>query len=148
MQTRDEVEGLHNCLEFSQPLSCLYQAMQTRKRFLWLNYETMNTLLPLALIRLNYICPFLYIDCLIPMCPLQNPNLCCVLAGKPSKIKTIIMTRKQTCMLKSARSAIIDKVVSLANAHAHAFVPLCTSEYHMEDKSTSKLLRTRHRFVW
>ena len=31
MQTRDEVEGLHNCLEFSQPLSCLYQAIQTRK---------------------------------------------------------------------------------------------------------------------
>ena len=27
MQTRDEVEGLHNRLEFSQPLSCLYQAM-------------------------------------------------------------------------------------------------------------------------
>ena len=33
MQTRDEVEGLHNCLEFSQRLSCLYQAMQTRKTF-------------------------------------------------------------------------------------------------------------------
>ena len=33
MQTRDEVEGLHNCLEFSQLLSCLYQAMQTRKTF-------------------------------------------------------------------------------------------------------------------
>ena len=33
MQTRDEVEDLHNCLEFSQPLSCLYQAMQTRKAF-------------------------------------------------------------------------------------------------------------------
>ena len=33
MQTRDEVEGLHNCLEFSQPLSCLYLAMQTRKTF-------------------------------------------------------------------------------------------------------------------
>ena len=32
-QTRDEVESLHNCLEFSQPLSCLYQAMQTRKTF-------------------------------------------------------------------------------------------------------------------
>ena len=30
---RDEVEGLHNCLEFSQPLECLYQAMQTRKTF-------------------------------------------------------------------------------------------------------------------
>ena len=29
MQTRDEVEGLHNCLEFP----CLYQAMQTQKRF-------------------------------------------------------------------------------------------------------------------
>ena len=27
MQTRDEVEGLHNCLEFCQPLSCLYQAI-------------------------------------------------------------------------------------------------------------------------
>ena len=25
--------GLHNCLEFSQPLSRLYQAMQTRKTF-------------------------------------------------------------------------------------------------------------------
>ena len=41
MQTRDEVEGLHNCREFSQPLSCLYQAMQTQeKRFLLLNYVT------------------------------------------------------------------------------------------------------------
>ena len=29
MQTRDEVEGLHNCREFSQRLECLYQAMQT-----------------------------------------------------------------------------------------------------------------------
>ena len=29
---------LHNCLEFSQSLSCLYEAMQTRKRFLLLNY--------------------------------------------------------------------------------------------------------------
>ena len=27
MQTRDEVEGLHNCQEFSQCLECLYQAM-------------------------------------------------------------------------------------------------------------------------
>ena len=33
MQTLDFVSGLHNCLEFSQPLSCLYQAMQTRKTF-------------------------------------------------------------------------------------------------------------------
>ena len=32
MQTRDEVEGLHNCREFSQPLECLYQAMQTQKK--------------------------------------------------------------------------------------------------------------------
>ena len=29
----DFVSGLQNCLEFSQPLSCLYQAMQTRKTF-------------------------------------------------------------------------------------------------------------------
>ena len=34
MQTRDEVEGLHNFREFSQPLECLYQAKQThRKKF-------------------------------------------------------------------------------------------------------------------
>ena len=33
MQTLDFVSGLHNCLEFSQPLSCLYQALQTRKTF-------------------------------------------------------------------------------------------------------------------
>ena len=32
MQTRDEVKGLHNSLEFSQPLSGLHQAMQTRIR--------------------------------------------------------------------------------------------------------------------
>ena len=31
--------GLHNCLEFSQPLECLYQAMQTQeKSFLLLKY--------------------------------------------------------------------------------------------------------------
>ena len=33
MQTLDFVSGFHNYLEFSQPLSCLYQAMQTRKTF-------------------------------------------------------------------------------------------------------------------
>ena len=32
MQTRDEVEGLHNCREFSQPLECLYQVMQTQEK--------------------------------------------------------------------------------------------------------------------
>ena len=32
MQTRDEVEGLHNCREFSQPLEWLYQAMQTQEK--------------------------------------------------------------------------------------------------------------------
>ena len=32
-QTLDCVLGLHNCLEFSQPLLCLYQAMQTQKTF-------------------------------------------------------------------------------------------------------------------
>ena len=32
MQTRDEVEGLHNCREFSQPLECLYQDMQTKEK--------------------------------------------------------------------------------------------------------------------
>ena len=33
MQTLDFVQGLHNYLEFSQPLSRLYQAVQTRKTF-------------------------------------------------------------------------------------------------------------------
>ena len=33
MQTLDFISGLHNCLEFSQPLLCLYQAMQTGKTF-------------------------------------------------------------------------------------------------------------------
>ena len=32
MQTRDEVQGLYNCAEFSQPLKCLYQAMQTQEK--------------------------------------------------------------------------------------------------------------------
>ena len=32
MQTRDEVEGLQNCREFSQTLECLYQAMQTQEK--------------------------------------------------------------------------------------------------------------------
>ena len=31
MQTRDDVEGLHDCLEFFQPLECLYQAMKTQE---------------------------------------------------------------------------------------------------------------------
>ena len=32
MQTRDELEGLHNCREFSKSLECLYQAMQTQEK--------------------------------------------------------------------------------------------------------------------
>ena len=32
MQIRDEVKGLHNCREFSQPLECLYQDMQTQEK--------------------------------------------------------------------------------------------------------------------
>ena len=37
MLSRDKVEGLHNYHEFSQPLECLYQDMQTQeKRFLLL----------------------------------------------------------------------------------------------------------------
>ena len=33
MQTLNFVSGLHNCLEFSQPLEFLYQAMPTQKTF-------------------------------------------------------------------------------------------------------------------
>ena len=32
VQIRDEVEGLHNRQEFSQPLECLYQDMQTQEK--------------------------------------------------------------------------------------------------------------------
>ena len=32
MQTRDAVEGLHNCREFSQPLEWLYQVMKTQEK--------------------------------------------------------------------------------------------------------------------
>ena len=32
MQTQEDVKGLHNCLEFSQSLECLYQAMQTQDK--------------------------------------------------------------------------------------------------------------------
>ena len=32
MQTLDFVSGLHKCQEFSQPLGCLYQAMQTLEK--------------------------------------------------------------------------------------------------------------------
>ena len=39
MQTWDDVEGLHNSLEFFQPFECLYQAIQTQeKNFLLLKY--------------------------------------------------------------------------------------------------------------
>ena len=46
MQTRDEVQGLHNCREFSQPLECLYEAMQTQEKsflLLLLNISQMNS---------------------------------------------------------------------------------------------------------
>ena len=39
MQTRDEVEGLHNCREFSQRLECLYQAMQTQEKVFYCFYK-------------------------------------------------------------------------------------------------------------
>ena len=32
MLSRDKVEGLHNYHEFSQPLECLYQDMQTQEK--------------------------------------------------------------------------------------------------------------------
>ena len=39
MQTGDEVEGLHKCPEFSQPLECLYQDIQTQEKNLLLLLE-------------------------------------------------------------------------------------------------------------
>ena len=57
MQTRDEVEGLHNSREFSQPLECLYQDMQTEEKVFNCFYKITfprkkrNTLLFRALIK-------------------------------------------------------------------------------------------------
>ena len=39
MQTLDFVSGLHNCQEFSQPLECLYQAMQTQEKVFYCFYK-------------------------------------------------------------------------------------------------------------
>ena len=39
MQTRDEVEGLHNRREFSQRLESLYQAMQTQAKVFYCYYK-------------------------------------------------------------------------------------------------------------
>ena len=41
-QTLDFVSGLHNCLEFTQPLSCLYQAMQTPTFWLKVHVISLN----------------------------------------------------------------------------------------------------------
>ena len=39
MQTRGEVEGLHNCLEFSKTLECLDQAMQIQEKVFYCFYK-------------------------------------------------------------------------------------------------------------
>ena len=39
MQTRDEVKGLYNRWEFSQPLECLYQAMQIQEKVSYCFYK-------------------------------------------------------------------------------------------------------------
>ena len=57
MQTRDEVEGLYNCLEFPQPVECLYQAVQTQEKIFFCFYKIFflvkekNTLFYMALIK-------------------------------------------------------------------------------------------------
>ena len=39
MQTRDEIEGLRNCREFSQPLKCLYQGIQIQEKVFYCFYN-------------------------------------------------------------------------------------------------------------
>ena len=39
MQTFDFASGLHNCQEFSQPLECLYLAMQTQGKNFYCFYK-------------------------------------------------------------------------------------------------------------
>ena len=54
MQTLDFVSGLHNCLEFSQLLECLYQAMQTWKSFRllkWYNLLFIQNISPILIAK-------------------------------------------------------------------------------------------------
>ena len=46
MQTLDYILGLQNCLELSQPSSCLDKAMKTRKKVLYRVLLTNNALTP------------------------------------------------------------------------------------------------------
>ena len=39
MQTRDEINGFHNCREFSYPLECLYPALQIREKIFYCFYK-------------------------------------------------------------------------------------------------------------
>ena len=52
MQTIDYLSGLHNCLEFSQPSSCLDQVTQTRKKVLYSAFYSLpiqqNCVLPVV----------------------------------------------------------------------------------------------------
>ena len=52
MQTRDEVEGLHNCQEFSQPLECLYQAMQIQEKKFFYCFYNINLTFPRKTVKL------------------------------------------------------------------------------------------------
>ena len=55
MQTLDFISGLHNCLEFSQPLECLHQAMQTQKTFSIPGDLTVNPLQNIGKCHVNII---------------------------------------------------------------------------------------------
>ena len=48
------LKGFHNCLEFSQPFSCLYQAMQTQKKFFYYLLEYNLTVEPVDKIIFTY----------------------------------------------------------------------------------------------
>ena len=39
METLDVVSGLHDCKELSQPVECLYQAMQTQEKVFFCFYK-------------------------------------------------------------------------------------------------------------
>ena len=65
----DFVSGLHNCFEFSQPLSCLYQDMQTQeKRFLLLKLQYSTLLEQKINFKVGNMYTFTLIYILIPTC--------------------------------------------------------------------------------
>ena len=72
MQTRDEVEGLHNFREFPQPLSSLYKVMQTQEKVFYCFYK-------IALVLSKIVTSQLCLHTLMQTQLSANQNACSIL---------------------------------------------------------------------